>query len=275
MKSINITTTHSRLDLCSATIWSLMHQSTLPDRINLWVSHEGYMADHGISDEPLWYDELNKISDILRIHYVENIGPYRKIIPALRTAADEDILTYADDDVIYARHWYESLHSAFNDSDGKYIVAARVRLKRKNIFGRLQSYNMFNVCNKDMVLDNSYIVTGVGGCMLKKAHIKEELIFLDDFLCVVPRTDDIWLSKIFELSGVSVLCCSSSLKYIQEITHSNNALNHSNNVIPGGGLFRKVFSKIKNKTFGYLGFALSNNDVAIRDTNVFFSKRDS
>lgn len=275
MKSINITTTHSRLDLCSATIWSLMHQSILPDRINLWISHDGYMADHGITDAPLWYDELNKISDILRIHYVDNIGPYRKIIPALRTAMDEDILTYADDDVIYARKWYESLLSAFNNSNGKYIVASRVRLKRLNIFGKLQSYNMFDICNRDIVLDNSYIITGVGGCMLMKNHIKEELIFLDDFLRVVPRTDDIWLSKIFELSGASVLCCASSLKYIQEITHSNNALNQLNNVIPGGGLLKKFFSKIKNKIFGYLGFSLSKNDIAIRDTNFFFDRRDS
>ncbi|PLL53504.1 glycosyl transferase family 2 [Klebsiella michiganensis] len=275
MKSINITTTHSRLDLCSATIWSLMHQSVLPDTINLWVSQEPYMADQGIRDIPNWYYELNNINDILRIHFVKNIGPYRKIIPALRIATDDDILTYADDDVIYGREWYESLLLSFNEHKAKYIVASRVRLKKINVFGRLQSYNMFNVCNRDITLDNRYIVTGVGGCMLTKAHIRDDLIFLDDFISVVPRTDDIWLSKIFEISGASVYCCASSLKYIQEITHSNNALNQSNNVIPGGGFLRKVLSKIRNKIFGYLGFSLSNNDKAIRNTDAFFEKRDN
>lgn len=74
MKSINITTTHSRLDLCSATIWSLMHQSVLPDTINLWVSQESYMADQGIRNIPNWYYELNNINDILRIHFVKILG---------------------------------------------------------------------------------------------------------------------------------------------------------------------------------------------------------
>lgn len=275
MKTINITTTHSRLDLCSATIWSLMHQSILPDQINLWVSHEPFMADQGVSIIPIWFDELNKINDILRIHFVKNIGPYRKAIPALRAATSDDILTYADDDVIYAREWYESLLFTFNQYERKYIIAPRVRLKRENIFGRLQSYNMFSVCSQDMLLDNRYIVTGVGGCMLTKAHIREDLIFLDDFIRVAPRTDDIWLSKIFEDSGSSVYCCASSLQYIQEITHSNNALNQSNNVIPGGGMLKKILSKIRNKLLGYLGFSLSNNDIAIRDTDAFFEKRES
>nr|WP_085862424.1 glycosyltransferase [Klebsiella pneumoniae] len=275
MKSINITTTHSRLDLCSATIWSLMHQSILPDQINLWVSSEPYMADKGVNNIPSWYDELNNINDILRIHFVKNIGPYRKIIPALREATSDDILTYADDDVIYGHEWYESLLSAFNKYNGRYIVASRVRLKRLNVFGRLQSYNMYHVCNQDIVLENHYIVTGVGGCMLTKAHVRPDLISLDDFVSIVPRTDDIWLSKIFETSGTAVNCCASSLKYIQEITHSNNALNQSNNVIPGGGVLKKVLSKIRNKFLGYLGFSLSNNDLAIRNTDAFFDKRDN
>lgn len=273
MKSINLTTTHSRLDLCSATIWSLMHQTILPDRINLWVSHDAYMADHGINEEPLWVAELNEINDILRVRYVKNIGPYRKIVPALRNASDDDILVYADDDVIYSKEWYESLLVTFLNHQEKYIVAARVRLKRNNIFGRLQSYNMFQVCSNDTILTGGYIVTGVGGCILKRKHVDQELIFLDDFVHVIPRTDDIWLSKIFELSSTSVYCKASSLNYVQEITHSNNALNHTNNVIPGGSFVRKIIIKIRNKLFGYFGVELSNNDMAIRKTDFFFRNR--
>ncbi|HAT1569396.1 TPA: glycosyltransferase [Kluyvera cryocrescens] len=270
MNSINITTTSNRLDLCSATIWSILHQSLLPDRINLWVSHEEYMADKGISAIPVWVKELNNIHDIIHVHYVDNIGPYRKIIPALRIASNEDILVYADDDVIYDHQWYESLISTFLRFEQKYIVASRVRIKKKNIFGVLQSYNMFNVCNSDMLLTKDYIVTGVGGCVIKKEHVKDDLLYLDDFKYLVPKTDDIWLSKIFELSCSSVYCISSSLTYIQEISHSNNALNQTNNIIPVGGILKKNMLKIKNRMFGYLGVAASNNDLAIRKTEQFF-----
>ena len=42
---LNLTTTCGRLDLCSATLWSLVNQSLVPDQINLWISKEPYMAD--------------------------------------------------------------------------------------------------------------------------------------------------------------------------------------------------------------------------------------
>lgn len=38
---------------------------------------------------------------------------------------------------------------------------------------------------------------------------------------------------------------------------------------------KKILSKIRNKLLGYLGFSLSNNDIAIRDTDAFFEKRES
>lgn len=44
----------------------------LPDRINLWISHEAYMADQGIKCIPEWVNELNKINDIVSVHFVEN-----------------------------------------------------------------------------------------------------------------------------------------------------------------------------------------------------------
>ena len=49
---LNLTTTCGRLDLCSATLWSLVNQSLVPDQINLWISKEPYMADEGIKTLP-------------------------------------------------------------------------------------------------------------------------------------------------------------------------------------------------------------------------------
>ena len=146
MISVNLTTTHSRLDLCSATLWSLLHQSLLPERINLWISHEPFMADKGISSLPNWVNELNNIHDIIRVHYVDNNGPYRKVIPALRSSTDEDVIVYVDDDVIYANTWFEGLVQTFEKFERKYVVASRVRVKVFNFFGKRLSYNMFHVC---------------------------------------------------------------------------------------------------------------------------------
>nr|ELA2827974.1 glycosyltransferase family 2 protein [Klebsiella variicola] len=48
------------------------------------------MADQGIKCIPEWVNELNKINDIVSVHFVENTGPYRKIFPALINSADDD-----------------------------------------------------------------------------------------------------------------------------------------------------------------------------------------
>lgn len=135
MLVVNLTTTSGRLDLCAVTLWSLIHQELLPDRIDLYISNDAYMADSGIDNLPEWYDKLNNIKKIIHIKYVENTGPYRKIFPALAECAQDDILVYADDDVVYGRYWLETLVSAFNKFNGEAVVAARVRIKNKNFLG--------------------------------------------------------------------------------------------------------------------------------------------
>ena len=58
MLTVNLTTTHSRLHLCSATVWSLMNQSLKPDFIVLWVSRDSYLSDEGISKHLILYKNL-------------------------------------------------------------------------------------------------------------------------------------------------------------------------------------------------------------------------
>ena len=133
MLTINLTTTSSRLELCSSTIWSLLNQSVQPDVINLWISHDRYMADEGISNIPEFVGLMNNISDIIRVHFVENTGPYRKLIPALRSSQAEDYIVYVDDDVVYGKDWLKTLLNCFLSHDKKYIVASRIRKVSYNV----------------------------------------------------------------------------------------------------------------------------------------------
>ncbi|EQB3642521.1 TPA: glycosyltransferase [Raoultella ornithinolytica] len=272
MISVNLTTTSERLELCAATVWSLLMQNVAPDRINIWLSHEAYLADKGVSSIPKWVDDLNMINNIININFVNNIGPYRKIIPALREAGDSDILVYADDDVIYGATWLASLLKVFSENENKYIVASRVRYRGKNIFGGFKSYNMSKIIFNDIVLGADFIITGVGGCILMRKHIRDEFIFDDSFIQVAPKTDDIWISKIIQLSSSEVICCHEALVQVQEIVHNNNALNHSNTVFHHGTGIHKILYKIKNKILGYFGYNLSNNDYAIDEVDKYFGE---
>ena len=272
MISVILTTTSSRLELCAATIWSLVHQNMLPDKINLWISHEAYMADQGIKCAPKWVNELNKIHDIVSVHFVHNTGPYRKIFPALINSVDDDILIYADDDVIYGANWLSELINEFNRHEQRYVVASRVKCIRKNFLGLIQSYNMYKIHQKNEVIEKDFIITGVGGCVLTKKMFKQEYLNNCDFLKIAPKTDDLWISKLLILSGSAVAVCPVALKYVQEIQHYNFALSQTNTTIINGGLIYKLFSKIKNKILGYIGFRLSNNDKVRAKIDTYFKE---
>lgn len=274
MYSINITTTSSRLGLCSATVWSLVNQSMTPKSIDIWVSKEAYLADFGVTDIPKWVTHLNSIKKIVNFHFTENTGPYRKIIPALRYADKDDILVYADDDVFYGENWLMDLVNAFNKHDGNCVVASRVRVKKRNIFGKLRSYLSFDMCSSSCLLSDNFIITGVGGCILARCHIDDEYIFNDDFSTVAPKTDDIWISKIIELSGSSVFCVPSILNHVNEIQHSVNALSHENTYVKfRENIFYRVVGKVAHSFKSYFGFKITNNDIAIARVDEYFSQR--
>lgn len=78
MLTVNLTTTHSRLHLCSATVWSLMNQSLKPDFIVLWVSRDSYLSDEGIKQTPDFVQKFNTINNIIVVNYVSNTGPIGK-----------------------------------------------------------------------------------------------------------------------------------------------------------------------------------------------------
>ncbi len=271
MFSVNITTTSGRLELCSATVWSLINQRLLPDVINIWVSREAYLADEGLVNVPEWVDTLNNIRNIIKVRYTVNTGPYRKLIPALREANDEDILVYADDDVVYSHGWLDKLVSQYQSNNGKYAVASRIRLRKKNIFGKFKSYNLSPICTKSQVLDTGFIITGIGGCVVKKQHFLSEDLLLDDFLDVCPLTDDLWISKLLNRAGTRVKCCPEILPDIQEILHGSSALNALNVARPKGGRILIKIQSLKHKFYGYMGIPLSNNDFSIDKIESFFN----
>ncbi|EMD1656841.1 glycosyltransferase family 2 protein [Pluralibacter gergoviae] len=275
MLSVNLTTTSERLDLCSATIWSLLNQKRVPDKIYLWISKNPYLADKGIKSLPSSIVKLQKLSTIFEIKFVDNIGPYRKIIPALKSAAQEDVIVYADDDVIYGDKWLYNLEKLFLDYDMKYVVASRIRVISKNIFGIKKSYNRYPLHFGNETLNSNFIITGVGGCILMKKHISEKLIHDDSFLHIAPKADDLWVSKIIEISGSKVKSCVDAFEQVQEINHSINCLSHANTLYFKGKSFSsKLYYRVVNFALGYLGIAQSANDKTLKRVSLYFENHN-
>ncbi|MEB6858743.1 glycosyltransferase [Proteus cibi] len=232
------------------------------DELRIWVSKKPYLSDSGINEEPKWAEKIRSTGIKLSFIWTENTGPYRKIIPALKLTQNDDILVYADDDVIYGSKWLQELVTIFYKNESKYIVATRVR---KVIKGKL--YNEFPIITEQCIMDDNYIVTGIGGVILKRGMIKETFINDDNYLTISPLADDIWLSKIYQLSNTKLFVYPNGLKYINEIQH-DQGLSIENTRRIKLNFIKKAILKIKNKKYKFC-----QNDIYMKAVDNYFQKK--
>src|SRR5690554_4208808 len=204
---VSLTTTSQRIELCRATLLSLTTQSLIPNEIIANLSKQPYLRDKGIKDNDILLTLTEGIpaplKDIISIRWVKNTGPYRKLIPALQQAEKNDCIITADDDIFYNKNWLKLLLKDFNPNE-RTIHASRVRVKSKNIFGKYTGYNFWPLVKSSSVMTNNWIITYGGGAVLYRKWFRDELIENDEFLIVSPTSDDLWYSKICQLSNLSV-----------------------------------------------------------------------
>jgi hypothetical protein len=97
------------------------------------------------------------------------------------------------------------------------------------------------------VIEQDYIITGLGGVVLKKSMIPEYFHYNEDFLKVCPRADDIWISKLIQLTKTPVYVSAQSIRFVHEIIHDY-------------GLSRANTSKIKRSLFQKIRFTFKRAD---------------
>lgn len=261
MISINLTTTFSRQSLCAQTVFSLIQQSTLPDKIVIWVSNEPYLRDAGIQSEPKWIKELNKIHNIIEIKWTKNIGPYRKLIPALQSASEGDIIITADDDIIYGKHWLKHLVNCSAEHPNK-IIAARVRKITHNTLRKRTSYTCWPIITEKQTIASEFIVTHGGGALFRKELLKPELIKNEEYLNICPTTDDLWFSKIILESAIPIFVCPLALDELNFIDH-RDGLDNVNTLKPQK-MLSKIYKNLILYPLGWLGISICGNDKSFK-----------
>ena len=275
MLTINLTSTYQRLSICRIALTSLLMQSRVPDQINLWVSREPYLRDDGIADIEAIDELVDSLPDfskgLIKIRWVRNSGPYRKLIPILREAGPNDVFVTADDDIFYGRNWLSKLLSAYEDQGNK-PVAARVRKKSLNFVGKRTSYIYWKIIDEPTMVDGDFVVTFGGGAVLTRSMFREEDIVDDSFLELAATADDLWYSKLLELKGSSVFVVPSALNELNFIQHNDGLINH--NFPLASSLFNKIKLKIWDNLVGLLGFPVCGNDLASMNIEKYFNARN-
>lgn len=267
---VSLTTTSSRLGLCRVALLSLLGQSYLPQKIVVFLSQKGYLQDQGVEDISILRDQIgDEIFDnpLVEFRWVQNIGPYRKLLPILRESNADDLLVTADDDIFYGRLWLEKLVIAHRSNPGM-VIAARVRAIRKNIFGIDVSYMLWGLIKEDKVITKDFVVTFGGGAVVRKSFFENRHVECNEFMVHAPTSDDIWFSEMIKSKHCPVYVCSSAQDELYFVDHSWGL--SKSNLSKGRSLIDRIRFAFITFPLGYIGFPVCLNDISYKRTKGFF-----
>lgn len=182
---VTCTTTSERLQCLYYMLESLRWQTVQPDAVVVNLSKEPYLLDQGLRDAPEW---LTRFS--VDVCWVENTGPYRKLLPTIANSSESDIVVTADDDIIYGNRWLEKLR----DLAMRYpesIVAARGREMCIGPFGGWQNYRRWGLLSR-LKVGPLLLPTGGAGAVYRRPCLDEEFLHDPTYLQIAPTCDDLW-----------------------------------------------------------------------------------
>jgi len=260
---VSLTSTSSRLDVLRHTLISLLDQRVKPDRIVLCISESPYLIDKGLKELPAWLSSMVDRCE-MEIKWVENTGPYRKLMPVYKLAADDDWIVTCDDDVIYGPDWLFSLVQSGKDHPLA-IVCGRARSPVKNPWGRRQSYLNWRLVPLGSS-GSDLLPIGIAGVLYRKPLLDHGVMISDDYKELAPKQDDLWFHLARQVAGAEVVVSLEAGKYVYPI-EAPGALSKTNATLELAGWDRPLsalFDRLALKLKAYFGVPVCDNDTVIK-----------
>jgi len=265
---VSLTAISQRLPVLKYTLLSLLGQSYKPDFIVLNLSKKSYLLDEGIVLIPEWLKKMEAQGVV--INWVENIGPYRKLLPFLYSISADDILVSCDDDVIYAENWLENLINSAEKHPND-IVCGRARKPVNNPFGGCQSYLNWPLV-KSGTHGSNLIPIGIAGIVYRKRLLDEAIMSNRDFLSEAPKQDDLWFRYASLATNAKVFVAPGVNEQVFPI-NTPDELSRTNTVTAvvrtWDNFMWALLSKFKIRLKSYLGFVVCDNDLVIKKLKIF------
>lgn len=196
-----LTAISRRLKTLPKVVESLKKQSLRPRRIELYLSKEPHLLDQGIDPAHPVVQKLEQ-DPAVRIHWVPNLGPYRKVVPFLEShkgqaATDDDLFITVDDDTLYPPRFVEYLTR--NHERYGCVVAHRGRRIRVGDRQGFLPYAQWHDGLHEPRLAN--LPTGQSGVLYRRSFFPADLE-LESALALAPTHDDLWLRWLTARQGV-------------------------------------------------------------------------
>ena len=188
---VSLTSYPPRFATLLPTLHCLLAQSVKPDRVILWVGADAL--------EFLPQPVRDLQAKGLEIRACKDVGPYTKIIPALREFPKAFIVT-ADDDLFYYRYWLADLIVDW-DGSARQIVCHRAHRIKFGDDGLPIPYHEWDFDIQGPALSTTIFPTGVGGVLYPPGCFAQDVLDEEKFLSLSPKADDVWLFWMGRLAG--------------------------------------------------------------------------
>lgn len=193
---VNLTSFPERMNDIYYTLYSLLSQSLIPDKVILWLTFEE--NPDGIKNLP---KEVLKLMEYgLEIEFCHNLRAYNKLIPSLKKYPHAVHIT-ADDDIFYKKNWLKGLYNDYLKFGNNYIYAYRIHeVVMKN--DKLYKYEKWKKAIKSEKPSYLNFLTGVGGVLYPANIFNKEVFNEKQFTDLSPRADDIWFWAMAVLNNI-------------------------------------------------------------------------
>jgi len=196
---ISLTTISSRLQHVHRVIETLLTQDFPQDayEVRLHLSKEPYLLDQGCPGLTKELEHLLKVNQgRFYVAYVENTGPYRKIIPVLNEVYGyptsnfcNTLIVTADDDTEYPPFWLRRLYDVYMMH--RCVIGFRGR-SMKFEGNRLIPYKKWTR-NIDVNPSLLNVPTGKDGVLYSPLSLNPEVLKIAAAQQLSPKADDLWL----------------------------------------------------------------------------------
>lgn len=204
---VSLTSIKSRENALRETLASLVAQDVSSSyEVRVHLSHEPYLLDEGFADEPDWIQGLATGNPhcTLKIHFVRNTGPYRKLLPVLEEFIDSGmkvVIVTCDDDTHYDSSWLRTLLHYHSLTSG--LVAYRGHTAALNSTDySLLPYAAWQRNHDKCHYSLGNLPTGKDGVVYRPYYFDRSVLNIETAMRIAPTADDLWFRWHSILQGV-------------------------------------------------------------------------
>lgn len=190
---ISLTSIFKNQDILCQTLQSILQQTMKPNKIFVHLSEEEYILDTGFKDKQITSKKLYSLihyNPMIKIVWVKNTGPYRKLLPLLKNKWKENcFIITIDDDQIYDKNLIKHLikdYKLYKCCIGYRGFTPDMKTLQDFDYQKRKKLNPCSLYN---------FLTGVGSVLYKPEFFyKTKHILFEEhiYMSICPKQDDIW-----------------------------------------------------------------------------------